>query len=82
MINSDEFYKVIENSFIMFPMTRPDYVDKHLYYKIERDPFPLYSISTSNKIKITMSTFTCTSRISPNRDKISIIHGFKKVVCI
>lgn len=84
MINSDKLYDVIKNSFshkfVVFPMTWPDCVYKHLCYKIERDLFPFCSISTSNKIK--MSMLTCMSRISPNNNKLNIIHIFNKLYAL
>lgn len=82
MINSDKLYDVIKNSsshkFVVFPMTRPDCDYKHLCYKVERDLFPFCSISTSNKINIKISMLTCMSRISPNNNRLSIIHTFNK----
>lgn len=93
MINSDKLYNVIENSFkhkfVVFPMTWPDRVFKHHCYNdvVERDPFHFCSLSTSNKIKIKFSMFTCMSRISANRNKLNIAHIFNKLyafknVCI
>lgn len=67
----------MENSFnhkfVVFPIPRPDCLQASLLQN-RKGPFPLWSVSTSNKIKIKMSTFTCTSGISPNRDKINIMH--------
>lgn len=86
MINSDKLYDVIKNSsshkFVVFPMTRPDCVYKHLCHKVKRDLFPFCSISTSNKIKIKISMLTCMSRISPNNNRLNIIYIFNKLYAL